>query len=45
MCTMSYYKPGSAVVRRAHDPIKQDDNKTCTFLYFLINEFDEGSIL
>ena len=45
MCTMLYYKLGSAVVQRAHDPIKQDANKTCTFLYFLINEFDEGSIL
>ena len=34
MCTMSYYKPGSAVVQRAHDPIKQDANKTCTLFFF-----------
>ena len=44
MCTMSYYKPGSVVVQRAHDPIEQHANKTCTVLgpvlgHFLFNVY------
>ena len=40
MCTMSYYKPGSAVVQSCKMPIKH-----VLFFNFLINGFDEGSIL